>query len=387
MSVVIAISGATVLSGEGPVENGVLVVDGERIAAVGRRSAIDIPDGARLVDGTGLLLAPGLIELQLNGGFGHDFTEQPASIWAVGARLPEHGVTAFLPTVISSPPATVVAARAVLAAGPAPGYRGAVVLGLHLEGPFLSPHAAGAHDPHLLRAPDPALVADWTPGGGVLMATVAPELDGALELIEMLADAGVIVSAGHSAASYEQGAAAIEAGVRYATHLLNAMPQLDKRAPGLAGALLDDGRVTIGVIADGIHLHPAVLRLVDRACGRARLSAVTDATAALGMPAGTYTLAGGPVVLDGTSVRRPDGRLAGSALTADEALRRLAALTGRGPADALAAMTEVPARLLGISSERGTLAAGARADLLLITPRLEVVATFIGGEEVHSAWR
>jgi N-acetylglucosamine-6-phosphate deacetylase len=275
----------------------------------------------------------------------------------------------------------------MLAGGPPPGYRGAMPLGLHLEGPFLSPLAAGAHDPAALRAADPSLAAAWTPANGVRLVTLAPELDGALELIAQLARAGVVVSAGHSAATYEQGAAAIEAGVRYATHLLNAMPPLDKRTPGLAGALLEDGRVTIGVIPDGIHLHPAVLRLVDRACGRARLSAVTDATAALGMPAGTYTLAGGPVVLDGTSVRRPDGRLAGSALTADEALRRLAALTGRGPADALAAMTEVPARLLGISSERGTLAAGARADLLLLDARLEVVATFVGGEEVHGAWR
>lgn len=383
----LVIGGATALTPGGPVEHAVVLIDGPSIVGAGFRDDVSVPAGARWVDASGLLAAPGLIDVQVNGGFGHDFTREPASLWAVGARLVEHGVSAFLPTIISSPPERIERAQAALAAGPPAGYRGAVPIGLHLEGPFLSPQAAGAHDPAQLRAPDPALAAGWSPASGVKLVTLAPELPGALALSERLAAAGVVVAAGHSTASYEQGLDAIDAGVRYATHLLNAMPPLDRRAPGLAAALLEDSRVTIGVIPDGIHLHPAVLRLVARICGPERLSAVTDATAALGLPDGEHILGDGSVTLADGAVRRPDGRLAGSALPADEALRRLASLAALGPLDeVIGTMTLVPGRLLG-DATRGQLVAGARADVVLLTPQLEVVATYVGGEEAYSAWR
>ncbi|HEY7600849.1 MAG TPA: hypothetical protein VH741_13050, partial [Candidatus Limnocylindrales bacterium] len=262
MSRPLAIVGATAIVGEELLDDAVVVAEDGRLRAVGARPEVAVPAGAETVDGSALLLAAGLIELQINGGFGHDFSADPATIWAVGERLVEHGVTAFLPTIVSSPPAVIEHARAVLAAGPPAGYRGAMPLGLHLEGPFLDAGHAGAHELAMLRPPGTMSVADWAPANGVRMVTLAPELEGALALVAELAGRGVVVSAGHSGATFEQGELAIAAGVRYATHLLNAMPPLDRRAPGLAAALLADERVVVGMIPDGIHVHPGLLRLV-----------------------------------------------------------------------------------------------------------------------------
>ena len=303
------VEGAIALLRGGATSDARLFVEHGRIGAIGPTATVqntvdatvdapvEAPAGARRIDGTGLLLAPGLIELQLNGGFGHDFTADPESIWEVGARLPASGVTAFLPTIVSSPAATVRRAQAVLAAGPPPGYRGAVPLGLHLEGPFLSPDAAGAHDPAALRLPDPGEAASWTPAAGVRLVTLAPELPGALEAIAVLAGNGVTVAAGHSRATYDEAVAAIAAGIRYGTHLFNAMPPIDHREPGLVAALLEDPRVVIGLIPDGIHVHPALVRLVRDLVGIDRFSVVTDGTAAMGMPDGAYRLGERPVTL------------------------------------------------------------------------------------------
>jgi N-acetylglucosamine-6-phosphate deacetylase len=380
MSDALLIEGATALLPNGPLHGAALLAEDGRISAVGPRAKISSPSGARRIDGDGLLLAPGLIELQLNGGFGHDFTSQPESIWEVGTRLPAHGVTAFLPTIVSSPREVAARTQTVLAEGPPDGYHGAVPLGLHLEGPFLNPEAAGAHDAASLRAPDPVEATTWTAAAGVRLVTLAPELPGALDVIALLLANGVVVAAGHSRAGYEEGVAGIGAGIRYGTHLFNAMPALDRREPGLIGALLEDERVTVGLIPDGIHVHPSLIRLVHTLVGAARFSAVTDATAALGMPDGDYRLGDHPLTLEEGAVRRPDGRLGGSALAPDDALRRLAEMTGDEPWDVLAAMTSVPATLLGMSAERGVLAPGARADLVLFTPDLDPVSTFVGGQ-------
>jgi N-acetylglucosamine-6-phosphate deacetylase len=383
MSEALLIHGATALLPEGLVRGASLLAEDGRISAVGPRGDVSPPPGARRIDGDGLLVAPGLIELQLNGGFGHDFTSEPESAWDVGAGLPALGVTAFLPTIVSSPAADVAHAQAVIAGGPPEGYRGAIPLGLHLEGPFLSPAAAGAHDPAWLRAPDPDVARAWTPAAGVRLVTLAPELPGALEVIGILAANGVVVAAGHSGAGYDEGAAGIEAGIRYATHLFNAMPALDRREPGLVAALLEDERVIVGLIPDGIHVHPALIRLVHALVRAGRFSVVTDATAALGMPDGEYRLGDHPVILEQGAVRRPDGGLAGSALAPDDALRRLRQMTGCAPRDAMAAMTSVPATLLGISAKRGVLRPDARADLVLLTPDLQLVTTFVGGEVAY----
>ena len=339
------IKGATILTPAERIVDGAVLVDGARIAAVG---AVAAPPGAEVLDAAGLLLAPGFLDLQVNGAFGHDFTAAPATIWDVGAGLPRYGVTTFLPTIITSPAATVAAAQAVLAAGPPPGYRGAVPQGLHLEGPFLNPAKRGAHNPAHLRLPDLAAVAEWSPQHGVSLVTLAPELPGALDLVRVLHARGVVVSAGHSMADDAAARAGFDAGIAYGTHLFNAMPPLDHRAPGLAGALLTAPQVTTGLIVDGVHLHPGVVALAWQAKGPRAFNLVSDAMAALGMPPGRYRLGDWDVEVDGTAARLADGRLAGSLLSMDTAVRNLIAYTGCSLEAALATATTTPAALLGL---------------------------------------
>jgi N-acetylglucosamine-6-phosphate deacetylase len=335
------------------------------------------------IDATGLYLAPGFVDLQINGAFGHDFTVEPDSIWPVAAQLPRYGVTAFLPTVITSPLETIGSAQDVVTAQPATGLSGAKPLGLHVEGPFLNPERKGAHNPAHLRLPDLEIVDDWSPESGVLLVTLAPELPGALDLVATLVQRGVLVSAGHSASSLEQAQAGFTAGIRYGTHLFNAMPPLHHRKPGLVGALLTDGRPTAGIIADGIHCHPSMVALAWQSLGSARLNLVTDAMAALGMPPGRHRLAGFDVEVDSTSARLADGTLAGSVLSLDTALRNLVAFTGCSLEEALPTITTTPAQILGLGATRGRIAPGYLADLVLLTPELQAQITIAEGKEVY----
>lgn len=341
----------------------------------------ELPADCRKLDGVGGLLAPGFIDLQLNGAFGDDFTADPATIWRVAAGLPRYGVTGFLPTIITSPLATIAAAQETLVAGPPPGFRGARPLGLHLEGPYLNPERKGAHNPRYLRSPDLDEIAEWTPANGVLLVTLAPELPSALPLIAALADRGVLVSAGHTQATVAEAQAGVEAGIRYATHLFNAMAPLHHREPGVAGALLADERVMVGMIVDGRHVHPLLVKLARQLLGP-RLNLVSDAMAALGLPPGDYRLADYSVHV-GQDARLADGTLAGSILAPDQALRNLVEYTGCTSAEAVAAISTAPAGLLGLP--KGQIAPGFDADLVLLSPDLHVRLTIIGGQVAYSA--
>jgi N-acetylglucosamine-6-phosphate deacetylase len=291
-----------------------------------------------------------VIDLQVNGAAGHDLTEDPGTLWAVGEALTRFEVTAFVPTLVSPSGATVERAQAVLADGPPAGYSGAEPLGWHVEGPFISPRRAGAHAQASLARPSLEAVAGWSVDSGIRIVTLAPELPGALAVIEALAERGVVVSIGHTDGSYEQTRAAVHAGARLATHLFNAMAPLNHREPGPAAAVLEDDRVTIGLIADGLHVHPAVLRLVWRLAGggHGRVAVVSDAMAALGMPPGRYRLAGREVDV-GPEGARVDGVLAGCVVGLGEAVANLARFTGASQSEARAAATDVPRRLLGLA--------------------------------------
>lgn len=289
-----------------------------------------------------------MIDLQVNGAGGFDLTDEPERLWDVGVALLRFGADAFLPTLVSPSWSTVDRARAVLLGGAPAGYAGATPLGWHVEGPFLSPARAGAHSPDMLQAPDAGAVADWSPATGVRMVTLAPELPGALAVVEALVANGVIASAGHSAATFDQARAGFDAGIRGGTHLFNAMSPLDHRDPGLPGAALADDRVTVWLIPDGLHVHPALVAIVRRAVGPDRLAIVTDAIAALGMGPGQHRLAGRLVDCDETSARLPDGTLAGSVIDLEQGVRNLAAFTGCTMEEARLAVTAVPERLLGV---------------------------------------
>jgi N-acetylglucosamine-6-phosphate deacetylase len=375
----LVVRGAGRLDDPSPID---VVVQNGRIGAIGRDLASTASAETPVVDADGLALAPGLIDLQVNGALGDDLTADPASLWRVAAALPRWGATAFLPTIVSSPAATTDDALTVFRAGPPEGWRGAVPLGWHFEGPFLSPERHGAHDPAALRPPDPALVVAWSRDAGLRIVTLAPELPGALDLAAQLTARGIVVSAGHSAASLDEGRAGIEAGIRYATHLFNAMPPLDKRSPGLVAALLADPRVVVGLIPDGFHVDPAIVDLVARIVGPDRLSIVSDAVSALGRPSGLNRLGAMDVVTDGVTARLLDGTLCGSVLAMDDAVRRLAAFSGWPAPTALGSMTDVPARLLG-ETDRGVVRPGARADLVLLDDAFRVGVTIVGGEVLH----
>ncbi len=376
--------GSTVITPGAILPGGVVVLDDGTVVEV-LPSASRPPRADATLDASGLILAPGFIELQINGGFGVDLTADPGSMWRLGERLPELGVTAFLPTVISSPPGSIMQARDVLRAGPPPGYRGAAPLGLHLEGPFLAPAKRGAHDEANLRAPSAAVAQAWSRTTGVAMVTLAPELPGAVELVRALTGRGVVVSAGHSTADLAAGQAGIKAGVTYGTHLVNAMSGLDHHSLDLAAALLADERVTVGLIADGIHVHPELIRLAWRHAGPDRFSLVSDAMAGLGMASGRFRLGAREVVVTHSSARLADGTLAGSVMGLDQAVRNLVAFTGCRPELALRAATVVPARLLGLAERRGAIGPNGVADFVLLTDRLEVAATIIGGEIVYAS--
>jgi N-acetylglucosamine-6-phosphate deacetylase len=273
-------------------------------------------------------------------------------------------------------------AQAVLAGGPPEGWRGAAPLGLHVEGPFLNPQKKGAHNPEHLRPPSLAHVAAWSPAEHVRLVTLAPELDGALEVIAALAARGVVVSAGHSMATFAQAQAGFAAGSTYGTHIFNAMSTLEHREPGLPGALLTAPGQVVGLIPDGVHTHPAIVALVWRMKGAAGLTLVTDAMAALGMPPGKYMLGDQEVTVTARDARLPSGTLAGSVLALDEALRCLLRFTGCSLQEALPTITSTPAGVLGLT-DRGRLAPGAIADLVFLDDDLEVVRTLAAGELVY----
>ncbi len=322
-------------------------------------------------------IAPGFIDLQVNGGFGFDATTDGAAVAEIAARLPATGVTAFLPTLISSPlDAYPPLLRAVAAA--AQPARGAQILGVHLEGPYLNPQRAGAHNPNYLRAPEARELEVWAGSPLVRLATLAPELPGAGDLIRQLRARGVVVSAGHSAANWAQAVAGFQAGIAWGTHLFNAMSPLAHRAPGLVGALLSSD-VPCGLIADGVHVHPAAVKIAWRAKGARGLTLVTDATAAMGMGAGRYRLGDRDVILDGTSTRLADGTLAGSVLQMDAAIRNGMTFTGCSLAEAITMASTVPARVIGLE-HKGRIAPGYDADLVVLDEALRVQLTIARGE-------
>jgi N-acetylglucosamine-6-phosphate deacetylase len=335
------------------------------------------PADLELVARPGELIAPGFIDLQVNGFGSHDAAAGPEAISAISSKLPEFGVTGFLPTAISSP---LEEARAFVEATGKASAPGARVLGAHLEGPFLSPPFRGAHEARSLVTPSQDRL-DRVLACPPRMMTLAPELPGAIEAIGRLREAGVIVAAGHSGADYEQGLRAIEAGVRFGTHLYNAMREFHHRRPGLVAALLMDPRITVGIIADGEHLHDATCEQVLQLKAAGHVALTTDQTAAAGAPAGRYQLGGRDVVSDGRAVRLEDGTLAGSAATMDELVRRMASLPGVSLEQAVTMASTSPAAVLG-EPGLGRLQPGNHADIVILDREQRVRLTMVAGRVV-----
>lgn len=376
------IVGGDVLIDDRLVPAEVVLADG-RIVAVEQRSACGVARSHEsVVDATGAIVAPGFVDLQINGGWGHDFTSDPASIAAVARSLPSTGVTAFAPTIVSSSAGARSAALDALGRFVVPSGV-AVPIGLHLEGPAISPDRPGAHVPGHIGLPDRAEWSGWTRDRGVAVVTLAPEIDGTLDMIRALRAGGVVVSIGHTECTAQQFADAVRAGASMVTHLYNAMSPFGHRDPGPVGATLADERVAAGLICDGIHVDAVAVRAAWRALGASRFVLVTDAMAALGAAETQFELGGVGVSVDHRGVRTPDGVLAGSDLALDRAVRNLMRFTGCPAAEALRAASTTPAMVAGLH-DRGRIVVGARADLVLLDADLTVTRTIIGGA---TAWK
>jgi N-acetylglucosamine-6-phosphate deacetylase len=372
---------------DGSISPGCLEIREGQISSLSSMDESSIPSTRVLRAPPNGVIAPGFIDIQLNGAFGHDFTADRTGLLEVARRLPRYGVTSFLPTVITSPLSNF--RRAVSDAAPfmedSKG-RGAEILGLHFEGPYLTPSKGGAHNRSYMIAPSIEHLEIFDPKV-VRMVTLAPELPGCLDFISELAGTGVVVGMGHSEASYQTAIEAADSGASSGTHLFNRMPPLTHQEPGLVGALLTDPRLSFGLIADCLHTHPAILQLAYAAKGPQQITLVSDAISATAMPPGDYLLGDIPIVVDGESSRTKDaGRLAGSILTLDRAVRNMIAHTNCGLANALTMASATAAQLLRLTN-KGKLAPGLDADIVLLDEAGFVVTTIARGNIVYdSTW-
>jgi|SRR5882672_1255879 len=366
----------------------VLVADGKIIEIAAGRSR-PVPAGTRTLDLGDSVIAPGYVDLHIHGSAGFDVMDDNAdALPAVERLLVRHGVTGYYPTTMTAPLDTTLRALERLADAIESGRHAdksaehrACPLGIHLEGPFISHARKGVHPAaNLLPPKAETFERFWQAARGhIRMMTIAPELEGAAEVIIEAARRGVCASLGHPNADFEATERGIAAGARHATHTFNAMRPLDHRGPGILGAVLTDSRLSADIIADGVHLDPAIVKLVAQAKGLEQTVLITDATAATGMPDGRYHLGSLEVeVRDGRCMA--DGKLAGSILTMDKAVRNLSRFAGWSLPQAVAAASRNPARVGGVAN-KGVLAAGTDADFIVLNPAGEVLRTFVGGLE------
>ena len=367
------LAGARVVLPTGTVENGRVIVEGTRIVGSAH-------EGARTVDLTGHWVVPGFVDMHNHGGGGASFTSGTVDEVLTGVRTHrEHGTTTLVASTVTGE-MDFLAHRA--------GFLSELVeqgdlAGIHFEGPFIAPCRKGAHSEELLRDPDPAEVRKLIDAarGTAKMVTLATELPGGIDSVRLLAEHGVIAAIGHTDATYEQTVEAIDAGATVATHLFNAMPALGHRAPGPIAALLEDERITVELINDGTHLHPAALELAFHRAGAARVAFITDAMDAAGFGDGRYEL--GPLAVDvndGVARLVDGGSIAGSTLTLDTAFQRAATVDRLPVQDVVQAISANPAKLLGLYDRVGSLEPGKDADVVVLDAAFTLKGVMRKGE-------
>ena len=374
------------------IEQPLLLVEDGVIVEVTSRARREVPANSRVLDFGDGILAPGFIDIHIHGGGGHDVMEAGAdALPPVERLLAAHGVTSYFPTTVTAPMDATLSALGRLAdaieaaerspgsAASASGSLRARPLGIHLEGPFISHQRRGVHPPENLLTPSlPAFDRFWQAARGhIRVMTIAPELPGAIEVIAEAAARGVCVSLGHSDADLNAARAGVAAGARHATHTFNAMRPLDHRDPGILGEVLTDARLSADIIADGIHLDPVIVKLFLKAKGPDAAVLITDATAATGMPDGRYRLGSLEVAVKAGKCLA-GGKLAGSVLTMDRAVRNVMQFAQWDLQTAVRLATLNPARVAGVK-QGGALEAGAPADLVVLSPSGEVRSTVVRG--------
>ncbi|MEU6775592.1 N-acetylglucosamine-6-phosphate deacetylase [Streptomyces sp. NPDC046759] len=370
----LVLAGARVVLPTGVVDDGRVAVDGTKITA-------GAPGDADVIDVTGHWLVPGFVDIHNHGGGGASFSGSAEDVLRAVHTHRLHGTTTLVASTVTDEMDVLVRQAGLLSELAEQGD----IAGIHFEGPFISPCRKGAHSEELLRDPDPAEVRKLLDAarGKARMVTLAAELPGGIDSVRLLAEHGVIAAIGHTDATYEQTAEAIGAGATVATHLFNAMPALNHRAPGPIAALLEDERVTVELINDGTHLHPAALELAFHHAGAHRVAFITDAMDAAGVGDGRYML--GPLeveVSEGVARLVEGGSIAGSTLTLDRAFKRAVTVDRLSVEDAVQALSVNPARLLGLSDRVGSLEPGKDADLVLLDADFDVKGVMRQGEWV-----
>jgi N-acetylglucosamine-6-phosphate deacetylase len=386
----IALTAATLFTPSERIDHPLLLLEDERVVEVTSLAAHEAPRGARLIDFRDDILAPAFIDIHIHGGAGHDVMEaSPTALPTIAQSLARHGVSSYFPTTVTAPVETILAALDRLASAIEASRRPepddvphARPLGIHLEGPFLSHARRGVHPPENLLKPSLGTFKRfWEAAcGDIRLITIAPELEGAQEIIAEAVKLGICVSLGHSDANFAVSQAAVSAGARHATHTFNAMRPLGHRDPGILGEVLTDARLSADIIADGVHLDSAIVKLFVQAKGLDSSVLITDAISATGMPDGQYRLGSLEVeVKNGQCLS--NGRLAGSVLTMDRAVRNLMQFADLNLQQALRAATLNPARVVR-EERRGRLAAGSNADIVVLTPGGDLRKTIVCGRNI-----
>ena len=350
------------------ISDAVVVIQGSKISAVGQRGAVVLPRGVREISMEGKTIVPGFVDVHIHGAGGRDVMEGTAeALETVAATVARHGTTSFVATTVTASAvetreSVAGIARFILRSSDlATRELGAEILGIHFEGPFISPARRGVHPAEWIVLPSTAFLAHLLEEarGTAQILTLAPELPGAMELIAMALQAGLVISLGHTDANYEQAQIAIDAGATHAAHVFNAMRPFSHRGTGVIGAVLTSSKVSAELIADGIHVDEAAMRMLVELKTPERVILVSDGTSATGMPDGKYQLGKFEVTVSGGVCRNAEGKLAGSTLTLDRALRNIVAM-GIPLGAALRMVTANPARQIGLASRKGILAAGRR---------------------------
>jgi len=369
------------------ISDAVVVIQGSKISAVGQRGKVEMPRGAREISAKGKTIVPGFVDVHIHGAGGRDVMEgTPEALEIIAATVAAHGTTSMVATTVTASEMETCRsiadiAKFILDAGLSPaGELAAEILGIHFEGPFISQARRGVHPVEWIAAPSPPLLLRFlneARGTGQIL-TLAPELPGALELIAIAREAGLVVSLGHTDANHEQAQAAIAAGARHAAHVFNAMRPFSHRDTGVLGAIFNSPDVSAELIADGIHVDSTAMRMLLDLKTPQRVILVSDGTSATGMPDGKFQLGTFQVTVKEGICRNAEGKLAGSTLTLDRALRNIVAL-GVPLASALQMLTANPARQIGLGSRKGVLATGADADLVFLDANLEVSGVMTRG--------